>query len=144
MFAGRNPLTSYDVDVLAAQGITHILDLRHPVEWEPPRFGAEAVADIERRGLHRLNVPIRDVSEPTMADLDTACQFLEEALEDSNSRVYVHCRAGVERTAAILVAYYARHYGVSYEDALSRLCEGRDCLCPTWEQRDVVLRWLRT
>jgi hypothetical protein len=50
VMAGRNPLTCGDVQLLQTFGITHILDLREAREWAPPKFGAEAIAEIERCG----------------------------------------------------------------------------------------------
>jgi len=131
-----------DVETLADQGITHILDLREPDEWALPRIGAEAVEAIERNGLHRLNVPVTDMGAPTPQSLDIACRFLEEAVKDETSLVYIHCRAGIERTGAVLVAYYARRHGVSYGAALDQLRKGRPCLAPMPHQERAVRQWL--
>jgi ADP-ribosylglycohydrolase/protein-tyrosine phosphatase len=144
IMAGRNSLTCRDVEILSALGITHILDLREPQEWASPKFGADAVEEIERCGLQRLNLTVRDMREPTVEALDTACQFLDDALKKEENRVYVHCRAGMERTAAILIAYYARHHGVSYDEALSRLREGRPIFAPLPDQEQAVRQWLKT
>ena len=142
ILAGRQLLTARDIETLADLGITHVLDLREPLEWTPPNYGAEALAEIEQLGLQRLNVPIRDTKEPTAEDLDAAYRFLKETLNNANNRVYVHCRAGMERTAAILTAYYARHKKVSYETALARLREGRSLLNPLPDQEKAVRQWL--
>jgi len=32
----------------------------------------------------------------------------------------VHCRAGMERTAAVLIAFHARRHGQSYEESYQR------------------------
>jgi len=142
ILAGRQVLTARDIETLADLGITHVLDLREPLEWTPPHYGTEALEEIERLGLQRLHVPIRDTKEPTAADLDAADQFLAETLTDANSRVYVHCRAGMERTAAILTAHYARHHHVSYDAALAQLRAGRSELNPLPDQEKVVRQWL--
>ncbi len=144
IMAGRNPLTARDVEVLSAWGITHFLDLREPKEWAVPKLGAEAVQEIERRGLPRFNLVVRDMGEPTDEALDTACQFLNEILKAPESRVYVHCRAGMERTAAVLTAYYARQHGVSYDEALSQLRERRPLFAPMPGQEQAVRKWLKT
>lgn len=141
--AGRNPLTCRDVEALSALGITHILDLREPREWAPPKFGAEAVEEIERCGLQRLNLVVRDMREPTVEALDIACQFFDDALKTAENRIYVHCRAGMERTAAILIAYYARRHGVSYDDALSKLRASRPIFAPLPDQERAVRQWLK-
>lgn len=143
IMAGRNPLTCRDVEMLSALGITHLLDLREPQEWAAPKFGAEAIEEIERCGLQRLNLTVIDMKEPTVEALDTACQFLEDTLKNEDNRIYVHCRAGMERTAAMLIAYYARRHGVSYDDALSKLREGRPIFAPLPDQEKAVRQWLK-
>ncbi len=142
LFAGRNPLSARDVELMQGAGITHILDLREPKEWASPHFGSEALAEIERRGIERLSAPVLDMGAPTSDGLELACQFLEENLDNQNARVYVHCRAGMERTAAVLIAYHAREFGVSYDEALAKLREGRPIFRPLPNQERAVRQWL--
>jgi protein-tyrosine phosphatase len=142
IMAGRNLLTSRDVDLKKAQGITHILDLREPHEWAVPQFGAEAVDEIDRCGLQRLHLPVIDQGAPTRADLEAACQYLQEVLSDPDARIYVHCRAGMERTAAVLVAYHAREQGLTYDEALAALSKRRLAFKPLLNQEKAVRQWL--
>src|SRR5207248_1781183 len=113
--------TARDVETLAALGVTHFLDLRQEHEWQSPQYGMEALAAIERRGLHRLHVPVRDAQAPSAGDLDQACGYLAKALADPEARVYVHCRGGQERTAAILAAFGGQRDGTSCAAALATL-----------------------
>jgi protein-tyrosine phosphatase len=140
--AGRNPLTADDVRSLAEDGITHVLDLREPHEWEPPRLGQEALDEMAARGLERLHLPIEDVSPPTLETLDTAVAFIDDALMNPAARVYVHCRAGMERTACVLVAWHARAHGVDYDTALAALRRGRPVLSPLPDQTAVTREWI--
>ena len=142
ILAGRNPLTARDIESLTEAGVTHILDLREPQEWAPPRFGSEAREEIERRHLGWLNVVVVDRAAPTATALDQACHFLDTALQAPGQRVYVHCRAGQERTGAVLVAYYARRHGVSYEAALATLRQARPALRVLPAQERAVREWL--
>ncbi len=144
IIAGRNPLTARDIEDLVGMGVTHILDLRQPREWLSEEFGAEAIEEIKRRDLQRLNLPVRDQGAPAGKDFDSAYRFLDETLNNDQNRVYVHCRAGKERTAAILIAYYARHHDISYEAALAELCKGRSMLAPLLDQEHAVRQWLKT
>lgn len=141
LLAGRNPLTERDVEWLEDMGVTHDLDLREEHEWLPPRFGLEAV---QRLGGRRRWLPVRDMGAPTPAALDKACQYLNEVLARPGSVVYVHCRAGRERTAAILVAYYAKQYHMSYDQALTLLRERRPSLMPLPNQERAVRRWVQS
>ena len=144
IMAGRNPLSARDVAWMASQGITHILDLREAREWKPPKFGYLAVEAVQKLGLQRLHLEVWDMHAPKPQTFDAACRFIEEALLQPEAKVYVHCRAGMERTAAVLIAYYAKAQGVSYEEALHKLKKGRPILAPLPIQEQAARRWLET
>jgi protein tyrosine phosphatase (PTP) superfamily phosphohydrolase (DUF442 family) len=138
LWAGRNPLTAIDIERLHSDGITHLLDLREPHEWVPPRHGQAALDEVERAGLTRLHLPITDMGAPLSADLQVAIGFIDEILSEPRTGLYVHCRAGMERTAAILVAWWAQRYRSSYESSLAALREGRPILRPLPVQEAAV------
>lgn len=140
LWAGRNPLTSVDVEQLAGLGVTHILDLREPWEWQAPRFGDEALSELVRRRVTRHHLPVPDAGVPTAAQFEQAFIFLRGALRDPQFQVYVHCRAGIERTSAVLVAYLGRTWSLDYNQALSALQKGRPTLRRHGEQ--AVREWL--
>jgi protein-tyrosine phosphatase len=142
--AGRNPLTADDVRQLADDGITHVVDLREPREWTAPWEGQDALDAIAERGIVRLNLPVEDVHPPTLETLDAAVAFIASALARPDARVYVHCRAGMERTAGVLVAWRAAHEREDYDTALEAVRAQRPVLCPLPRQEDVVREWIRT
>ncbi|BCM89428.1 ADP-ribosyl-[dinitrogen reductase] glycohydrolase [Abditibacteriota bacterium] len=140
--AGRNPLTAHDVQVLKAAGITHVLDLRESHEWSPPHFGSEAVNAYGEVGITRLHLPIVDTKEPADADFQRAANWLEEVLRDPNAKIYAHCRAGMERTAAILCAIFAKRNQTSFEESLSILQRKRPIFAPLPGQIRAAKAWL--
>lgn len=139
LLAGRNPLTERDVEWLEDMGVTHVLDLREEAEWRSPWFGAEAV---RRLGDRRRSLPITDMTAPSPEVLDEAFRYLTEVLTLPDSMVYVHCRAGMQRTASILTAFWARSHGLSYDEALAALRERRPVFDPLPSQEQAVRRWL--
>jgi protein-tyrosine phosphatase len=143
MFAGRNPLTARDVRVLRSLGVTHILDLREPREWSTPKFGAEALHAIESSDIQRINLVVEDMGAPDHKTIDAACDWIDKALRDEDAKVYIHCRAGMERTAAILIAHHVKKNGGSYDEALGALREMRPILNPLPNQEHAVRNWLR-
>jgi protein-tyrosine phosphatase len=140
--AGRNPLSARDVAWMASQGITHILDLREAREWKAPKFGHLALDAIQKRDLQRLHLQVWDMHAPKPQTFDAACRFIKEALLQPEAKVYVHCRAGMERTAAVLIAYYAKAHDVSYDQALGELKKGRPILAPLPIQEQAARRWI--
>jgi protein-tyrosine phosphatase len=142
IWAGRNPLTAVDMAKLAGEGVTHILDLREPSEWTPPKYGMDALTAAEERGIVRKSLPVRDTGDPTSADFDAAHAFLTEALADENAQVFVHCRAGMQRTGAILVAHIARAQNLPFDDAYRLVRAGRPKIELLLNQNTATRRWL--
>lgn len=142
IMAGRNPLSARDVEWMKNQGITHVLDLREPREWKPPKFGHLALVAIEKQGLQRLHLEVLDMNAPKDSVFKATCEFIETALAQTDSKVYVHCRAGMERTGAILIAYYAKTQRVSYDEALQELRKSRPILSPLPNQEKATRRWI--
>lgn len=143
VYSGRNPLTAEDVEKLRSLGITHILDLRQQFEWSAPGWrGTEAVRAIETAGIERLHLPVADGSPPALEQLDRAHAFLSEAQRQPEAQVFVHCRAGQERTGAVLAAHLARRNSWSYERALAALQAVNPMIRPLRGQEAAVRRWL--
>lgn len=142
--AGRNPLSARDVQTLKDANISHVLDLREPHEWTEPHFGQDAVNAFEEAGITRLHLPVVDMGAPQNADFDAAAKWLETTLAEPDAKVYVHCRAGMERTAAIVCAVYARRHNVSFDEALAILKRKRPILAPLPEQVRAAKKWLET
>ncbi|XP_067127991.1 dual specificity protein phosphatase 3-like [Centruroides vittatus] len=75
-------------------------------------FGIEAFDTIS----FRLNVYFQD-----------AANFIENALS-SGGKVYVHCRAGISRSAALVIAYLMIKHRMSVQDAIRKIKENRNII----------------
>lgn len=143
LWHGRNPLTAKDVEELRERGITHILDLREPKEYEETgRFGRDALHVLDTCGIVRRHIPVPDGGAPGPEALEDACAFLTETLANPEARVYVHCRMGRERTGAVLVAFHSCATGLGYDDALQALQEKGAQIQPLPPQERTVRAWL--
>lgn len=142
VYAGRAPIFRRDVWKLQSLGVTHILDLREAHEWDGPgRRGSSAIMEIDRLGLARLPVAIKDMGTPSARHLDEAVGFMDAALHLGGT-VYVHCRAGVQRTGAIAAAWYARREACSVDEAIEKLRVRRPDFEPMVFQVLAARSWL--
>jgi len=62
----------------------------------------------------------------------TSClDFLETTLSvSSNNKVLVHCRAGVSRSASVVIAFLMKHENISFDDALETVRNARPRVHP--------------
>ncbi len=142
VYAGRAPLFRRDIWRLRSIGVTHILDLREDLEWDGPgRRGGSAIAEIDTLGLSRLRVAIPDMGTPRPEDLEQSVAYMDAALHLGGS-VYVHCRAGVQRTGAIAAAWYARRETCTVDEAVKLLRERRPDFEPMAFQVAAAHDWI--
>jgi len=91
LWIGRR-LNDREAQRAVAQGVTAVLDLTAEFS-EPASF----------QGRHYLNIPVLDLTAPTEQQLRRASQFI--AAEVEHGVVYVHCKIGYSRSAAVVGAY---------------------------------------
>jgi protein-tyrosine phosphatase len=136
---GRNPLATAEIESLARAGVSAIIDLREEWEWSAAgRLGREAVAACARLGIERLHLPTADGGAPTAAALDAGVDLLERVLGEGRI-AFVHCRAGIERTGALLLGW-----SVSHESDRVELAALAPAVEPLPGQVRAVYDWLQT
>jgi len=100
-------LNSHEAAALIEKGVTAVLDLT-----------AEFSEAASFRSLTYKNIPILDLTAPTAAQLDQMVSFIER--ESAAGIVYVHCKIGYSRTAAVACAYLMRSgLAASVADAIA-------------------------
>lgn len=62
---------------------------------------------------------------------DDAIDFIKHAI-DSEETIYVHCNAGVSRSASFVIAYFIREHGLTFEEALNFVKAKRGCVFPNY------------
>ena len=82
-----------------------------------------------------LNIPILDLTCPSLRQLQEAVEFLEH-----NPNCYLHCSLGRGRTGAVAVAYLISK-GHSYEDALEKVRAVRPNISLAHGLEDVLRRF---
>jgi protein phosphatase len=79
------------------------------------------------RAITYRNLPILDLTEPTREQLHDAATFIEE--EAAKGVVYVHCKIGYSRSAAVVGAFMLANGRVSTaEEAVAHLRRVRPSL----------------
>eukprot|EP00771_Trimastix_marina_P001257 gnl/Trimastix_PCT/2315.p1 GENE.gnl/Trimastix_PCT/2315~~gnl/Trimastix_PCT/2315.p1 ORF type:complete len:182 (+),score=12.75 gnl/Trimastix_PCT/2315:126-671(+) len=118
-------------NLLKSNGITHVLScLGEESKVFPEDF------------LYRCIDATDDPSFDLLDHFSNCCDYIQSAL-DGGGRVFVHCAAGVSRSASVVIAYLMRAKGWTYGEALRYTAEARPCVDPSnfeeqlwvWEER---------
>ena len=103
-YRGAQPMPD-DYASLAAMGIKTIVDLRNdPTDYEK--------ANAEAAGIKYINIPMSGWKSPKDADVAKVVGILND---DSNGKVFVHCKAGIHRTGITGAVYRMEKYGWDYD-----------------------------
>ncbi|KAK4943563.1 hypothetical protein LTR10_016857 [Elasticomyces elasticus] len=127
---------------LQSHNIRRVLSLLQPHEALKPKVfagnaneadGSEGPFQIEFRTIEIDDDPTVDIVQ----HLSAACDWIQEGLgtlskdnAEPSPGVLVHCRQGISRSGAIVVAYLMRNFQISYSAALSLARESRPIICP--------------
>jgi atypical dual specificity phosphatase len=102
-----------------------------------------------RLGMRQLHLPTTDHFEPTVDDLESAIDFIAQ-YQKHGDRVYVHCRAGHGRSAAVVFAWLlqqqqaqlteSKDHGVVDLEALNqKMSRLRNVRKGLWRQPNIIL-----
>jgi protein-tyrosine phosphatase len=136
---GAYPLDAKDVAVLEWMGIERVLNLAQDSEY--PNQEREVVqAALERAGIEEHRIGLVDHGELPAEALERAVAEVLGWLADSR-RVYLHCRAGWQRSAAVAAGVVAVRDGLDITQALEFVHARKPSAEPLPHQRDDLLRW---
>lgn len=118
-----NYIGAQHLEYLKNNGITHIVN----TAIEIPNYHENHFKYIN---LKLLDSPIKG-EENLLAVLEPTYQKMMEILQqNSNSRIFVHCAAGVSRSASITIYYMMKQYSMNFETALDTLKKIRKIVNP--------------
>jgi atypical dual specificity phosphatase len=141
LLVGAYPVDAADIAALSQSGVEVLVNLCEDAEYETgdrdALLRALAAAGIEE---HRLPLPdYGNLPQPLIA---RAVADVMDELE-AGRRVYLHCRAGWQRSAAIAAGVVAVRDAVGIEEALEVVRSRKPTAEPLDHQRSDLLAWWR-
>jgi protein-tyrosine phosphatase len=139
LLVGAVPRDGDDVRVLAELGVSRVVCLVADAEYGPGERDAVAAA-YAAPGIDEARVPSEDFGGLSPATLEASSGAAEAALA-SGATVYLHCRAGWQRSVVTAAATLARTTDDPPEATLGRVVEARRGACPLPHQVDDLSAW---
>jgi hypothetical protein len=139
----RNVFIGDDLVAKTQLGFTHIVNCTR----ELPNY-FERSSPTERSSgspsVHYLRLGLLD--NPTIGDedlintLEPSYRYIANIIaRNPNAKILVHCRAGISRSASVVIYYLMRSRGVSYRDALNYLQSKRPIVNPNpWYRQQLL------
>lgn len=113
-------------------GVTAVLDLTCEFSEATPLLGVKY-----------RNIPVLDLTSPTIEQLREAIQFITRQVT-AGGTVYLHCKIGYSRSAAVVGAYLlTAGLAASAEEAVARLRSVRPSIVVRPEARAALEEWER-
>jgi protein-tyrosine phosphatase len=139
LVTGSYPCDADDVASLAADGVSCVLNLCEDDEYEDGER-AEVAAALAERSMAEERVGVVDYGNLMPGAIEVAARRVAGWLDDGE-RVYVHCRAGWQRSAVVAAAALALHDGIDPEEALARIKRRKPSAEPLPHQLQDLRRW---
>lgn len=136
---GAYPLDDADVEMLSRMEIGLVLNLVADVEY-PPAAREAVEAALAGYGITERRLPLEDFGRLPAPIIDEAVKDVSASL-DAGETVYLHCRAGRQRSAALAAAVIAVREGVGVDAALARVSLTRRAADPLPHQRRDLQAW---
>jgi atypical dual specificity phosphatase len=141
LLVGAYPLDADDVGMLAWMGVRKVLNLTEDEEYGPGQR-SEVEEALQRAGIDERRIELRDFGALPPPLITRAVRTVGEWL-DGGQLVYVHCRAGWQRSPTIAAAVLMAREGLDPDPALERIRRAKPSAEPLEHQREDLERWWR-
>ena len=138
---GAYPLDLADVEMLRRMDIDLVLNLVSDVEY-PPGAREEVEAALAGYGITERRLPLEDFGRLPAPIIDEAVRDVSASL-DAGDSVYLHCRAGHQRSAALAAAVIAVREQIGIDPALARVRTMKRAAEPLSHQHEDLMAWWR-
>jgi protein-tyrosine phosphatase len=139
LLIGAYPLDGEDVSLLARLHVDRVLNLAQDEEY--PEGAREVVSQaLAGVGIAEQRLPMPDYGGLPSAQIDTVVDAVSGWLDQSET-VYLHCRAGWQRSAALAAAVVAARDGLDLDRAMAQVQARKPSADPLPHQREDLERW---
>lgn len=139
LLIGAYPLDERDVRMLAWAGVERVLNLAQDDEYDPGQRD-EVAAALADAGIEEQRLDLVDYGGLPADTIERAVQIVLGWLRDG-ARVYLHCRAGWQRSAAVAAGVVAIVNESDIDEALAFVQRRKPTASPLAHQREDLLRW---
>ena len=133
-----------DLRYLRSQGVTHVIDMVEPWEREPGFLAYTPVTaeDWENAGIELYRWEWAD-NQPLFppSTLHMMVAKIWRLTRDEKARFYIHCRAGIGRSASLVVAYMMHTELLQFTDAYANLRNMRNQVNLNYAQQYALLAY---
>ena len=136
---GAYPQDADDVAALQAAGVTRVLNLVQDLEYDEGGRDACVLA-LADAGIEEHRIEIVDYGNLLPGHIELATRTAMAWLDDGE-RLYVHCRAGMQRSATVAAALVMLRDGLDLPDALESIRARKPSANPLSHQRQDLVRW---
>ena len=140
LLMGAYPQDADDVAALSEAGVTAVFNLVQDVEYEYAGGREACAAALAEAGIREQRLEVVDYGNLSPEHIELAVTTVLDWLRDGE-RVYVHCRAGMQRSAVVSAAVVAVHEGLEPRDALEQVRRRNPQANPLSHQRRDLMRW---
>jgi atypical dual specificity phosphatase len=143
LLMGAYPQDADDVAALRDAGVTAVLNLVQDVEYQLDGGREACAAELARAGIREERIELVDYGSLQADHIERAATTVLAWLH-AGERVYVHCRAGMQRSAVVATAIVALQEQLDPLEALRRVRERNPQANPLAHQRQDLLSWWET
>lgn len=142
IYLGALPLKNKgNLEEILALGVTRVLSLVENFELEDGWFNKTVKpAEWREKGVQVHQISAVDYAPLTSQQIEEGVAFLADQLANGET-VYVHCKAGRGRSAAIVIAYLMQYQGFTLDDAIAFVKERRPQINLNQEQRQALVTY---
>ena len=105
------------ITALSKLGVKTIINLRYPFNFNKDGLYNQKVL-AHNLGINYVNIPMIQTTPPTQSQINLFFSIIEDP---DKLPVYVHCKAGQDRTGVMTALYRVTKYGWTYNQAYSEM-----------------------